>query len=81
VHDKEQVLLEGSNLNFATYKNMLFNGQRFKYNENNKHLTNDVSKRAMGVNESIIEKGGNIESWIEVKKNIGLQWDVDFTGG
>jgi len=80
VADQNQVLLEGSNLNFATYKNMLFNGQRFSYHANTKHLLNDISKRAMGVDTDTIEKGGNIASWVEEKDNAGLKWDVDYVG-
>ena len=79
--DKSQVLLEGSNGNYVTYKNMLFNGQRFSYNPLNKHLINTFSRKAMGVSKDVINKGGNIESWVDVPKNIGLQWDLVYTGG
>ena len=71
VEVKNDVLLEGSNMNYATYKEIPFRGQRFNYNMLNKHLYNTFSRRAMGVNAAVIETGGNIEAWVDTPNNIG----------
>jgi len=34
----------------------------------------------MGVDLKIINNGGNIESWLDQKKNVGLAWDINYTG-
>jgi hypothetical protein len=64
-------------MNFATYKNMLFNGQRFSYNPVNKHLTNTVTKRAMDITSD-----WNVVSNVEVTegKAFNQKWDIEYLG-